>query len=140
MPMLKRDLARLGLTVLMSSSASAASAQGYGYGYDVAGYDAYGYGYAEPVVRGGYVGAPFSRTPRPSDLVPTVWGYGTYGIPTMTGIRSAPAGIPTVYVIDGPSSGARRGDGRSSRADLRRDPGRMTGGGARVIQVSVPRR
>ena len=137
---LKTSSALVGLALALS--AGTASAQGLGYGYDA--YDHYGYGFAEPAIRGEYIGAPLTRTPRPSDLVPTVWGYGTYGIPTMTGIRSAPTGIPTVYVIEGQSSDSRRrGDrrfGRDDMADMRGAPVRGTGGGARVIQVTVPRR
>lgn len=40
------------------------------------------------------------RLPRPTELVPSAWGYGTYGIPTATGIRPAPVGTPTIYLID----------------------------------------
>lgn len=59
--------------------------------------------YAGSAIRGDYVGAPLTRFPRPSELVPSAWGYGTYGIPTVSGIRQAPVGTPTIYVIDAPN-------------------------------------
>lgn len=133
----------LGLAAGLSCALTSAHAQGVRYGQDGYGYADRGYGFGEPLVRGEYVGAPLSRVPRPSDLVPSVWGYGTYGVPTMTGIRSAPVGIPTVYVIDGPPPAGRR----SASRDARRAPGDAVpagghgnAGGARVIPVTLPRR
>lgn len=102
-------------------------------------------GYGNGLVDGSYVGAPFTHVPSPRQIVPTPWGYGTYGVPTVSGIRTAPAGEPVVYVIDG--AGAQR---RATRAPGRAGDGRWSGmasgpdlgsgGGARVIQVRVPRR
>lgn len=83
-----------------------------------------GYGYADEFVRGSYVGAPFTRVPSPSDIVPAPWSYGTYGIPTVSGIAAAPVGQPTLTVINGRGSRARSEDG----------------GAARVIEIAVPRR
>lgn len=124
-------------------------------------------GYAGPLIHGAYVGAPFTRVPRPSELVPSAWGYGTYGIPTVAGIRSAPAGIPTVYVIETPPARATRTlaparrlarprilsrsrDGRWSRAPeaapvatAQAGGARVLSeqaGGARVVTVGVPQR
>lgn len=107
----------------------------------------YGVGYdATDIGYGGY-GAPIMRFPRPSEIVPPAWGYGTYGVPTMPGIRQAPAGTPTVLVIEG------TGPARSRRAPgpriLSRDSdGGWTGenaepsvpGGPRIVTVNVPRR
>lgn len=90
-------------------------------------------GYAGAFVRGAYVGAPPARVPRPSQIVPAPWSYGTYGIPTVSGIPAAPAGQPTVTVINarGPKAPSTRG-------------GVPAGGegatGARIIEVEVPRR
>ncbi|MDP4024968.1 hypothetical protein Q8W71_20270 [Methylobacterium sp. NEAU 140] len=80
-----------------------------------------GYGYAGDFVRGTYVGAPFTRFPRPAEIVPSPWSYGTYGIPTVSGQPPAPTGQPTLTVVNGGSAG-------------RSDPG------LRVIEVRVPRR
>jgi hypothetical protein len=99
-----RSVALAGALIL-SGLAGTAQGQDLIYGRD----DEAGYagGFGGPLIRGDYVGAPFTRVPRPSELVPGAWGYGTYGIPTVAGIRSAPAGTPTVYVIDAPRSVAR---------------------------------
>lgn len=128
----------------LSCSVAGAQAQGVGYGY---GHAYRGYGFAEPAIRGDYIGAPFTRIPRPSDLVPSVWGYGTYGVPTMTGVRTATVGVPTVYVIEAPTRAVRQKgprivsrDGRWSQAEIHGEPRPASAGGARVISVSVPRR
>jgi len=78
--------------------------------------------FAGPFVRGTYIGAPLTRVPRPSQIVPSPWSYGTYGIPTVTGIAAAPAQPPTITVINATNSAASRA------------------AGARVISVQVPRR
>jgi hypothetical protein len=136
--------AALALALCVAAS-GAATAQGTPYGYT-----SYGYGYAEPLVRGDYVGAPLTRFPRPSELVPAAWGYGTYGIPTVAGIRSAPVGVPTVYIIDRPEPTARRRaagparvlsrgrDGHWSDAQAERGVGRTAG--AQIIPVRTPSR
>ena len=110
------------LAVLAIPAVAPASAQGlrtvapHGtvYGTD-------GYGYADEFVRGNYVGAPLTRFPRPSQIVPTPWSYGTYGIPTVSGMPPAPTGQPTLTVVNGGPATAS-------------DPG------IRVIEVRVPRR
>ncbi|MDR7035298.1 hypothetical protein J2X36_000033 [Methylobacterium sp. BE186] len=104
-----------------------------------------GYGYADGLIGGSYIGAPFTRVPRPSQIVPAPWTYGTYGVPTFSGKRQAPVGEPTVYVIDAPAARTRapgkarilsRGrDGEWSRFEA----APASAGGARVITVSVPR-
>lgn len=134
-------------------AATGARAQGYG------GYDG-GYGpppglsaeasYAGPLIQGGYVGAPLTRFPRPTELVPSAWGYGTYGIPTVSGIRQAPAGTPTLIVIDAPRPTLRRGASARSRILSQGRDGAWRdgawreaprpGGTARIVTVSVPRR
>ncbi len=142
----KRSLIGLCGAAMLSCAAGGVQAQGVGYGYAHS-YVGEGYGFAEPAIRGDYIGAPYTRTPRPSELVPSVWSYGTYGVPTMTGIRTATVGVPTVYVIDAPPRTARhRGsrvvsrDGGWSNADIRDEPRPASAGGARVIAVNVPRR
>ena len=116
---------------------------GLGYGY-AGPYGWGGYGFADAAVNGAYIGAPYTRFPRPSELVPPAWGYGTYGIPTTTGIRQAPVADPTVYVIDSPAP-ARRQASRS-RVISRASDGRwieptsapgVTAGGARIVTVST---
>ncbi|GJE29305.1 hypothetical protein [Methylobacterium organophilum] len=118
------------------------------YGYGPAGYGD-GYTFAEPFVSGSYVGAPLTRFPRPSEIVPPAWGYGTYGVPTYSGIRQGPAAKPMLYVIDSPRGApSRAGTGRARIVERGHD-GRWSdtergaetrGGGARVVDVTVPRR
>jgi len=67
----------------------------------------------------GLVAEPSFKLPRPSELVPSAWGEGTYGIPTVAGIPPQPKADPVLYVING---GAR------------------SVGGARVVPVEAPRR
>lgn len=130
------------ITALLLPAAIPAAAQDYypahgryGPGYRTAGaYEVggrYG-GFAEPFIQGDYIGAPFTSVPRPNHLVPTPWSYGTYGVPTVSGIPGAPTGAPTLTVIHAPSAkkGARRAT--MARGD---DPADV-----RVVNVSVPRR
>lgn len=81
------------------------------------------YGYADEFVRGAHVGAPLTRFPRPTQIVPAPWSYGTYGIPTVSGITEAPAAQPTLTVINARAPGDR---GRPA--------------GVQVIEVQVPHR
>jgi hypothetical protein len=143
-----RTLSLLG-AVLAAGLAGAAQAQpleplvSYGYADS----------YAGPLIHGEYIGAPLTRVPRPTELVPSAWGYGTYGVPTISGIRSAPVGTPTVYVIEAPRSEAARvprqarprilsraREGRWSPVPEARMAPAVTGqaGGARVVTVAVP--
>ncbi|MHB2206989.1 hypothetical protein [Methylobacterium sp. CM6257] len=87
-------------------------------------------GFAGEFVRGTYIGAPLTRVPRPTQIVPAPWSYGTYGIPTVSGIASPPAAQPTLTVINATSPERRR---RGAAGDSRAT-------GARVIAVQVPRR
>lgn len=109
----------LALTFSLATLAVApAAAQDYGSGaYAPAGR----YGYAEGFVRGDYVGAPFTRVPRPTRLVPTPWSYGTYGVPTISGIAAAPAAPSRLTVVNGRGAPAPQA-------------------GMQVIEVRVPRR
>lgn len=111
-----------------------------------------GYRFADAAITGDYVGAPLTRFPRPNEIVPPAWGYGTYGVPTMTGIRQAPTAQPTLYVIDSPAPAtapARRASARSrilskgsngewTNAEAAR--AETVAGGARVVSITVPRR
>ena len=74
---------------------------------------------ANGVLEPGLVAEPYFKLPRPSELVPSAWGEGTYGIPTVAGIPPQPKADPVLYVING---GERRV------------------GGAWVISVDAPRR
>ncbi|MEE7447230.1 hypothetical protein MRF4_05075 [Methylobacterium radiotolerans] len=87
-------------------------------------------GFANAFVSGTYIGAPLTRVPRPTQIVPSPWSYGTYGVPTVTGIPAAPAGQPTLTVISAAPHGRRGAHPVSA------DPG----AGARIIAVQVPRR
>lgn len=107
-----------------------------------------GYGFADEAVRGAYIGAPLTRFPRPSEIVPPAWSYGTYGIPTVAGIARAPVGEPTLTVIHAQNPAPRRAGGarilsrgeagRWARIDARAQTAEPTG--ARIIAVRVPRR
>lgn len=151
----------LGLSVIAGAASVAGGARAQGLSgayYETGGYGGsatYGraYGYGDAAIRGDYVGAPFTRIARPSELVPSAWGYGTYGIPTIAGIRQAPVGTPTVYVIDGPPQVARRERPTRSRVLSRGRDGRWmpaqnqgsvapsaAPSGARIVTVTVPRR
>jgi len=136
----------LGIALLISSGAVFAAAAGEGYGYiGDHGHGGY-YGFAGEAVGGSYLGAPLTRFPRPSELVTPAWGYGTYGVPTLTGIRQAPTAAPTLTVINGyepaqrhrvPFHPGRRTDEQGSRGV--EDDGSQRGS-VRVISVTVPRR
>lgn len=111
-----------------------ASAEGYSYGV---GHRAYGYGaprivhgrgFAQPFIEGDYIGAPFTTVPRPSHLVPAPWSYGTYGVPTVSGITSPPVAAPSLTVIH--AQGARRTGARAATVP----------GNVQEVNVSVPRR
>ncbi|GJD63538.1 hypothetical protein [Methylobacterium frigidaeris] len=71
------------------------------------------------VLEPGLVAEPYFKLPRPSELVPSAWGEGTYGIPTVSGIPAQPKADPVLYVING---------------------GQRPVGGARVVPVEAPRR
>ncbi len=88
---------------------------------------AYGRGFAQPFVAGEYIGAPFTTVPSPNRIVPAPWSYGTYGVPTASGIAAPPTGAPTLTVIHAPGS----------RKVARRE---MDGGDVQVVNVNVPRR
>ncbi|MCJ2080528.1 hypothetical protein [Methylobacterium sp. J-090] len=143
-PCLKAALlgAVLSVTALGSAQAQVVS--------DEAGYAVVStYGYAGSAIRGDYVGAPLTRFPRPDQIVPSAWGYGTYGVPTVAGIHPAPVGTPTVYVIDAPAPVVRRRVASRPRL-VTRSADRVapqpaaapaaSAGGARVVTVSVPHR
>jgi len=135
-----------GLATLFAlGAASGAAADPYVYGYGGGGYR-----FAGPAIEGAYLGAPFTRLPSTSRLVPPAWGYGTYGVPTVAGLPPAPVGTPTVYVIESPAPAARARVTTGPRVLSRTRTGRfapaavpaptVTAGGARVLSVSVPPR
>lgn len=103
------------------------------------------YGYAGPAIRGDYVGAPLTRFPRPDQLVPSAWGYGTYGVPTVSGIAPASVGTPTVYVIEAPAPVLRAKAARSRilarpRTNTFAQAPAPAPDGPRIISVRVPPR
>ena len=140
-----------GLATLITLGAvSGAAADPYGYSYSDR-YVGTGHRFAGPAVEGAYLGAPFTGLPSTSRIVPPAWGYGTYGVPTVAGIRDAPAARPTLTVIERPGSvGGRPAVRRTGARVLSKDSkGNWTdpsprseseGGGAQVVSVRVPAR
>lgn len=100
----------------------------YGSGYQTARYG----GFAQPFIQGDYIGAPLSVVPRPSQLVPAPWSYGTYGIPTVSGIAAPPVAAPTLTVIHAPSPKKGFHRTQATRGEVPAD--------VQVMNVSVPRR
>ncbi|GEP00188.1 hypothetical protein [Methylobacterium haplocladii] len=146
---MRTALHSLGLAILVSAGSISGVTAGERYGYDgyTGGYgDRSGYGFAAEAIGGSYIGAPLTRFPRPNELVPSAWGYGTYGVPTVTGIRQAPTAAPTLTVIDGykpaPRRRAARGPYRGITGQWAREAETAGSGqsGVRVISVTVPRR
>lgn len=117
-------------------------------------YAASGYAFAGNAIDGTYIGAPFTRIPSPSRLVPPAWGYGTYGVPTVAGVREAPSARPALYVIERQGRAENRLlPRRSARVVSRGGDGRWTDlpvgaperatveqSGAQVVSVRVPAR
>ncbi|GJE58048.1 hypothetical protein [Methylobacterium trifolii] len=146
-------LAGLALAATVSAAASVAGAEEYrrvgGYG-SAQGYGLRGaaYAFGDEAVRGAYVGAPLTRFPTPSQIVPAPWTYGTYGIPTVAGIERAPVGQPSLTIVhgsqpapvrrqaSGPRILSRDGDGRWAR----NDEAGYGQSGVRVVEIQVPRR
>ncbi|TXM91346.1 hypothetical protein FV232_07940 [Methylobacterium sp. WL30] len=148
-PSRSRIAARFALAAALSLGVGAAHAETvrvapYGYGSAYGG--PVGYGFADEAVRGAYIGAPFSSVPSPNRIVPAPWSYGTYGIPTISGVREAPVAAPSLTVINpGLHPASRRGQG--PRILSRGRDGAWTSGGqvqsgngVSVVTVSVPRR
>ena len=138
-------------TVLAATAAQAEPLSHVGPSYGPAVY-ASGYGFAGNAIDGTYIGAPFTRIPSPDRLVPPAWGYGTYGVPTVAGIREAPSARPALYVIERQGRAENRllprrsakvvsrgrdgtwtdaGIGAADRAQVERT-------GAQVVSVRVP--
>jgi hypothetical protein len=88
-------------------------------------------GFAGEFIRGTYIGAPLTRVPSPAQIVPAPWSYGTYGVPTVSGIAAPPAAQPTITVIHatGPARSRRVGTVEAPRTP-----------GPQIIAVQVPRR
>lgn len=127
-----------GLTGAAQAQVASYGVQSVPFGYEES--------YGGPLIRGDYVGAPLTRFPRPSELVPSAWGYGTYGVPTVSGIRNAPAGTPTVYVIEAPRAAASETRRTRSKVLSRNAAPQYApmaerrAGSARVVTVGVPQR
>jgi hypothetical protein len=132
------------LTIIAAQAASAATpalAEGvygsypYGAGYRAAPVYprvASRSGFAQPFIQGDYIGAPLTVVPGPERLVPPAWSYGTYGIPTVSGIAAPPTGQPTLTVIHAP------GGRKASRTTV--SPAGEEPADVRVVNVGVPRR
>ncbi|WP_342151835.1 hypothetical protein [Methylorubrum sp. SB2] len=145
-----RLLAAGAALAVTAAQAEPLSHAGPHYGQTV--YAANGYGFAGNAIDGTYIGAPFTRIPSPDRLVPPAWGYGTYGVPTVAGIREAPSARPALYVIERQGRAENRllprrsakvvsrgrdgtwtdaGIGAADRAQVERT-------GAQVVSVRVP--
>lgn len=144
-------IAPLVLVAALSLGAGAASAEGvrvssYGYGYGPAYGGQGGYGFADEAVRGAYIGAPFTSVPSPNRIVPAPWSYGTYGVPTISGLREAPVAAPSVTVVNpGMRPAARPGHGprilsRGRDGAWTSSARTQAGNGVSVVTVSVPQR
>ncbi len=120
---------RTVLPLLALVLAAPASAQGFSGAVPYASGYADGYGFGGPFLRGDYIGAPLTRVPSPTQIVPAPWSYGTYGVPTVSGIAPAPAAQPALLVIQGVGPKGRRRAVSDDRT-----------AGAQVIAVQVPRR
>lgn len=138
---------RTGLALVLALGASSAAVadpllQGYS-GYSEV-------RFAGPAIEGAYLGAPFAPLASTSRIVPPAWGYGTYGIPTVAGVRDAPAARPTLTVIERrrPAAGRlapRRHGPRILSKDSSGtwvDPASRSEveGGPQVVSVQVPAR
>ncbi|MCJ2068767.1 hypothetical protein MKK75_08120 [Methylobacterium sp. J-030] len=108
-----------------------ASAQGYGAAIPSAPAYGDGYGFAGEFVRGDYIGAPLTQVPSPTQIVPSPWSYGTYGVPTVSGIAPAPTARPTLTVIHPAGSKGRQRLGAVAQEQT---------AGAQIITIQVPRR
>ncbi|MCJ2062036.1 hypothetical protein MKK63_04880 [Methylobacterium sp. J-088] len=111
--------------------ATPAAAQGFGGPAPYAPAYGEGYGFAGEFVRGDYIGAPLTHVPRPTEIVPSPWSYGTYGVPTVSGIAAAPTARPTLTVIQAAGSKGRQRLGAVAEERT---------AGAQIIAVRVPRR
>ena len=130
-------LALLGLAVAFPAAAQDRyPAVRYGHTYQSSGAYAGGYdgGFAGPFIGGDYIGAPFTAVPRTSQIVPPAWSYGTYGIPTVSGIAAPPVAAPTLTVIDAPKP--RRRTRQSFAGPLET----AAPSGVRVVNLSLPPR
>ncbi len=96
----------LALALLVAPIAYAQDVVASGYGHPDMDRPRFDESYAGPYVFAASLAASSAPVPRPTELIPSAWGYGAYGIPTATGIRPAPVGTPSLYVID-KSPGAR---------------------------------
>ena len=90
-----------------------------------------GYGFAGEFLRGDYIGAPLTQVPSPNRIVPAPWSYGTYGVPTVSGIAPSPTAQPTLTVIQGAGPKSRQRLGAVAEGQT---------AGAQIIAVRVPRR
>lgn len=136
-----RMLPRLAFAAVLASGAGAAGAQGFrAAGYAPSYGDPVGYGFADEAVRGAYVGAPLTRFPSPNAIVPAPWSYGTYGVPTLSGIRPPPVAPPRLTVIDAGAPPVRRAGPRILSRDgggawTRAEPASQGRDGMQVVEV-----
>ncbi|KAA2235620.1 hypothetical protein [Salinarimonas soli] len=100
--------------------------RGYGYGYS----HSYGSFYAPAFVTGGAGTIVETREIAPEPMVPT--------IPASTGIRPAPVGQPTLYVLN---DTPRRPDARAGRGPriVRVDAPLLSENGPQIVHLRVPR-
>jgi hypothetical protein len=147
-PTLRRSIVgwSLALAVVAAPTAYAQEVVTSGYGHPGMPHARFDESYAGPYLFASSLAASRPPLPRPTELVPSAWGYGTYGIPTATGIRPAPVGTPTLYVIDTMPGARHRARNPGPRVLSRRErsPAAMAIAsqmqtGAKIVTVPIGR-
>lgn len=136
----------LALALVVAPVADAQDVTASGYGHPDTFRPRFDESYAGPYVVAASRTGLLLPIPRPTELVPSAWGYGTYDVPTATGIRPAPVGTPTLYVIETPTEARRKARSQGPRilSRGRRNPVSTSinppmQAGARIVTVAIGR-
>lgn len=136
----------LALALVVAPVAHAEDVTDSGYGHPGTFRPRFDESYAGPYIVASPRTGSLPPIPRPTELVPSAWGYGTYDVPTATGIRPAPVGTPTLYVIDTPTDARRKARSQGPRilSRGRRNPVSTSinppmQAGARIVTVAIGR-
>lgn len=119
----------LALALVVAPAAHAQDVAASGYGHPATFRPRLDESYARPHVVAASPVDSLLPIPRPTELVPSAWGYGTYGVPTATGIRPAPVGTPIVYVIDTRTDARRKARNQGPRI--------LSRGGRNPVSTSI---
>lgn len=147
-PTLRRSMLGCGLALALvgAPTAYAQDVVTSGYGHPGMPHARFDESYAGPYLFASSFAESRPPLPRPTELVPSAWGYGTYGIPTATGIRPAPVGTPTLYVIDTMPSARHRARNpgpkvlsRGGRSPVATAIASQMQTGARIVMVPIGR-